>query len=472
MVRLKGRRKKEYVSVSTQTSPIKPLVKLTRLTSDDIEKYTSRCIPMKEAMELSKQQLNEDKQPIQRNTNNVNSIIRRINTNPLEIQALPNTYQTFIRPINNNENANSTFDASIGNVNYNEALDEDDNDNDEVINIAMIEESENVISHNESDTQAKMLRQKEKELQDVKEKRQKHEREIDKQMLDQRKRRVEENRKINDKEKEVENYIEKENAISSDETDRNKNLINQMVDQKKKRVEENRKMNDKEKEVENYNEKGKATTSDETNRNQNLIEKEPQKIREMNKHVNNNYVNVMRRKINVNKLNVIPEIPSLIMRDFPLDPPILPELSIMAFTEFGDTSNLRDEEEYEIRDQGTQTEQEDMSILDKNIGTDDNDKSSDIYLSDDIDIYGCSTGTTNNFVAEDQVNNRHNKPVRFKTINISTMSDNSSISFDCCNNNGANNNNNNRKNSKNSEKYKKYIRITANNVHIHNHFYK
>lgn len=334
----RGRKKKVFVSVATQTTEIIPLVKLTRLTSKDIEKYTSRCIPIKEAMKISKLKALNEKELVHNGINNPNSIITRIPMNPSEIQPIPNTYMTFIRPINNNENANSTFDASTDNV----------------------------------------------------------------------------------------KALHKKQAIE---------------------------------EVKTNAKEGMPKTLDENHINEGSKQKEADV---------NNFVNVMNRKTKVHKIDVLSDISAMIMRNCTANPPLIPEFSLSPPSEFNDTLSLN-EQEYNICDQGTQTEQDEINLLDRNIIIDSDDKISDDNVSNDLDVD--DNVVINEIVIDEELNRR--KSVRFKTLNISTLSDNSSAASD-----GSKNNQNKSKKSdkseksQKSEKYKKCIRITATTVHIHNHFYK
>lgn len=113
----RGRSTKTYETIGTQTSPILQImaqVNITRLTSKEIEKYTSRCIPMNEAMEISKQN-----QETTSNTKEISEVQQQPNNKINDPSII--TYSNFIKPITNNENANSTFEASldVGNNNVN-----------------------------------------------------------------------------------------------------------------------------------------------------------------------------------------------------------------------------------------------------------------------------------------------------------------------------------------------------------------
>lgn len=116
----KGRKKRviEHKTIGTQTSPYVPTipqVTVTRLTVNEIEKYSSRCIPIKQAMQLSKIQVQSPPKSTKidkKDSANVHSIIGGLHKEPSTIKSLPRTYKTFIKPITNNENANSTFDGS------------------------------------------------------------------------------------------------------------------------------------------------------------------------------------------------------------------------------------------------------------------------------------------------------------------------------------------------------------------------
>lgn len=113
-----GRKKKCFQTVATQTMPLVylvPQVSIKRLTSNEIRNFTSRCIPIKDAMAISEQtSVNTtfyDEMVGRVNVNDVFAVPRRTKKPPTAIKSVPRTYKNFAKPITNDAKANSTFDA-------------------------------------------------------------------------------------------------------------------------------------------------------------------------------------------------------------------------------------------------------------------------------------------------------------------------------------------------------------------------